>query len=932
MPDLLARLEAALADRYRVDREIGRGGMATVYLAQDLKHHRPVALKVLMPELAAALGPERFLREIELSARLTHPHILPLHDSGNADGFLYYVMPYVEGESLRERLTREKQLPVDDALQISREVADALSYANSHGVIHRDIKPENILLESGHAVVADFGIARAIDQAGGEKLTETGLAIGTPAYMSPEQAMGSGELDGRCDVYALGCVLYEMLSGEVPYTATTPQALFAKKLSEPLPRISVVRETVPAAIETALSKALAKVPADRFATVGQFAEAIVAGAFVAEPSRSRPQVRRRWTGAVGAAVLVAAAAATAARMGLFAARGATPIGPRPYTIVAAFDGSAPAAVRAAARTLLAAVLDESNVVQAVPEDRTQRGLTLAGRADTTPLDEGLAYELAVRGGIRTVVTGTLDQVGSTFALAVRVVDVTDSAVLLTTRERVGAEDDLLDAVDRAGRQLRRGLGERAEAIRTNRAASEVMTPSFAAYVKYTDGSRLPSAGRLALLHEALRLDPDFAAAWVDAAWSYYNMGYADSATAALSEALARPERLTAPGLLACQGLAAILRNDVPAAVPVYREMVEKYGRGHNSLGLTLTRLGRLSDAEEQFRIVAAGPFPSLIAISNLAEVQAKLGRVEDALRTVGDLVHEPAIRQWFTVQLMLLQQDWAGAESLAVLLDRDQSAGAWRRAAVFARATVHGVRGQVAKSLQVLDSAEASRLAAGAQPSWAFGGAGLLLRYAASEARVTSFPDCPHRGVAEILILCGLHSALAGDTARARGALEILSRRPPAALSPLGAGPRVLEAGIAVRAGRWEVVPPLLATAVGWLWPARGTVDAGNVARWLVASAYEQLGHVDSAASVYEVLASPPEVLKGQRDWNVHQGLVAFSFAHFRLGRLYMQLGEYAEAKEHYATFLQTFTQPDPEYAWMVSEARTELEKLARGR
>ena len=210
--------------------------MATVYLAEDVKHHRRVAVKVLRAELAAALGPERFLREIEIGAQLHHPHILPLYDSGGAAGFLYYVMPYVEGESLRDRLAREKQLPLDDALQIAREVADALSYAHSHDVVHRDIKPENILLESGHAVVADFGIARAITAAGGEKLTETGLALGTPAYMSPEQAAGSKELDGRSDLYSLGCVLYEMLAGQPPFTGPTVQSLTHQHLTvEPPP-------------------------------------------------------------------------------------------------------------------------------------------------------------------------------------------------------------------------------------------------------------------------------------------------------------------------------------------------------------------------------------------------------------------------------------------------------------------------------------------------------------------------------------------------------------------------------------------------------------------------------------------------------------------------------------------------------------------------
>jgi len=305
MADLLERLTTALADRYRVDREIGRGGMAHVFLARDLKLDRPVAVKVLRPDFAASLGTERFLREITLAAKLEHPHILAIHDSGEADGLLYYVMPYVEGESLRQRLEREKQLSVDEALQISREVADALSCAHSRGVIHRDIKPENILLQSGHAVVADFGIARAVTAAGGAKLTETGLAIGTPAYMSPEQAAGSADLDGRSDLYSLGCVLFEMLSGETPYTGPTPQAILAKKLNEPLPHISVVRKTVPAEMEVALTRALARVPADRFPTAGQFAEALTrtAGTEV-DATRPAPRAARRWRRPATAALAV----------------------------------------------------------------------------------------------------------------------------------------------------------------------------------------------------------------------------------------------------------------------------------------------------------------------------------------------------------------------------------------------------------------------------------------------------------------------------------------------------------------------------------------------------------------------------------------------------------------------------------------------------
>jgi serine/threonine-protein kinase len=274
MADALDRLVQALADRYEVEGELGHGGMATVYLAQDIKHRRDVAIKVFRPELAAALGSERFLREVEITASLNHPHILPLLDSGQADSFLYYVMPYVEGESLRDRLKREAQLPVDEAVRIARDVAAALSYAHSHDVIHRDIKPENVLSSAGEAVVADFGIACAITKAGGEQLTETGISVGTPVYMSPEQAGGVKEIDARSDIYSLGCVLYEMLGGEPPFTGPTAQAVIARHAVDPVPPLHTVRATVPDAVEAAVLRALAKVPADRFATVQQFADAL----------------------------------------------------------------------------------------------------------------------------------------------------------------------------------------------------------------------------------------------------------------------------------------------------------------------------------------------------------------------------------------------------------------------------------------------------------------------------------------------------------------------------------------------------------------------------------------------------------------------------------------------------------------------------------
>ena len=268
------RLTSALSDRYRIERELGQGGMATVYLAEDLRHGRKVAVKVLLPELAAVLGAERFLSEIHVTAALQHPHILPLFDSGQADGQLFYVMPYIEGESLRSRLDRERQLPIDDALRISREVGSALSYAHRHHVIHRDIKPENILLHDGHALVADFGIALAVTSAGGGRLTQTGLSLGTPQYMSPEQATGEREIDARSDLYSLAAVTYEMLASEPPHTGNTMQAVIARMLTERPRSVRSLRPSVPDHVASALDVALERIPADRWNSIDEFENAL----------------------------------------------------------------------------------------------------------------------------------------------------------------------------------------------------------------------------------------------------------------------------------------------------------------------------------------------------------------------------------------------------------------------------------------------------------------------------------------------------------------------------------------------------------------------------------------------------------------------------------------------------------------------------------
>src|SRR3954463_10049779 len=306
---------ASLATRYRVERELGRGGMATVYLAHDVKHDRKVAIKVLKPELAAVLGADRFVVEIKTTAALQHPHILPLFDSGTADGQLYYVMPYIEGETIREKLNRETQFGVDEAVRVAREVADALDYAHRHGVIHRDIKPENILLHDGRAMVMDFGIALAVSAAAGGRMTETGLSLGTPHYMSPEQATAEKEITGRSDIYSLATVLYEMLAGNPPHVGASAQQVIMKIITEPAASVTKYRKSVPPNVAAALSKGLEKLPADRFESAAAFAAALTNSTFASGAATASTAVAHRTRTRVvsaGAGAIIGAIATIAA--------------------------------------------------------------------------------------------------------------------------------------------------------------------------------------------------------------------------------------------------------------------------------------------------------------------------------------------------------------------------------------------------------------------------------------------------------------------------------------------------------------------------------------------------------------------------------------------------------------------------------------------
>jgi len=472
--DPFAELNAALAGHYIIDRELGRGGMALVYLARDVRHERFVALKTLRPEIAMALGRERFLREIKLAARLQHPNILPVYDSGVADGLLFYVMPFVEGESLRERLEREPQLPLDDALQITREVADALSYAHSHDVVHRDIKPENIMLSGGHAIVTDFGIARAVSAAGGDKLTETGLAIGTPAYMPPEQAAGTGQVDRRSDIYSLACVLYETLAGQPPFTGPTAQAIMARHSLDSVPRLKIVREAIPDELETVIERALEKVPADRYQTAEQFSNALTTASTgrisrVTGGRRPTPPGRSRWRRPIpvtgGLLLLAAITWLVISRRGPARPSG-TGMDVRRVAVLYFQDQSPDSSLGYLADGLSEALIDQLSAIRAL--DVVSRGGVAPFRGRDVSRDS-IARAL----GAGTLVEGAVEPIGSRARVTVRLVDGASGADVRRQSFElpIGAPLALRDSlVSQAALFLRERLGDEVK-LREERAGT-----------------------------------------------------------------------------------------------------------------------------------------------------------------------------------------------------------------------------------------------------------------------------------------------------------------------------------------------------------------------------------------------------------------------------------------------------------------------------
>jgi tRNA A-37 threonylcarbamoyl transferase component Bud32/tetratricopeptide (TPR) repeat protein/TolB-like protein len=534
MSSQFERLAAALAGQYRIVRELGQGGMAVVYLADDLKHKRQVALKVLRPELAATLGSERFLREIETVAGLTHPHILPLYDSGEAGGFLYYVMPYIEGESLRDRLTREGELPVAESVRILCDVVDALAKAHSQGVVHRDIKPDNVLLADRHAVVADFGVAKAVSEATGrDKLTTAGVALGTPAYMSPEQGMADPHIDHRSDIYAVGAVAYELLTGQPPFTAATPQGVLSAHVTEAPEPVTARRPSVSPALSQLVMKCLEKKPADRWQSAEELLaplEALATPSGGITPTETRPLPatnRRRRVALAGAGLVLLGALAT----GRILLTGSGPALDPDKAVVAPFENQT--------------TLDSLDVFSDILADYLANQIVRTGLVDVVPSSvvremvtgdaaSGTSQGLAEATGAGILISGSYFVQGDSLVVHAQVID-GNSASVVTPVGPIGAPSS--EPMSAAASFARRLLGSLALIKNPDAPPASVagQVPSYEAYRDYF-ASREPFlqgryADALELLYRALRVDSTFAAAllWAGSTeWSNGDIGRADS--------------------------------------------------------------------------------------------------------------------------------------------------------------------------------------------------------------------------------------------------------------------------------------------------------------------------------------------------------------------------------------------------------------------
>jgi tetratricopeptide (TPR) repeat protein len=1042
--DLLERLKAALSDRYRIERELGSGGMAMVYLAQDLKHERQVAVKVLRPELAAALGPERFHQEIKIAANLTHPHILPLHDSGDADGFLYYVMPHIEGESLRDKLAKEGELPIGEAVRILRDVVDALSEAHDKGVVHRDIKPDNVLLAKHHAMVTDFGVAKAVSEAtGAQKLTTDGVALGTPAYMSPEQAAADRHIDHRADIYAVGALAYELLTGRPPFTGATPQEVLAAHVTQAPDPVTKYRESVPPALEQLVMKCLEKKAADRWQSADELlpllevlatpsggmtptgTQPVAAIDYEAAAKRAHPVrvaalfglaavgvlaivyvlvmqlglpdwvfvsavgllvlalpitlltghherqralaqttsasvttpatgLRRwlRWRRAfVVGALAFAGLAVLATGYMVMRLLGVGPagtlvttgvLGERDRLIVADFENRTDDSTLGASVTEAFRIdLGQSPVLRLTDVSDVALVLQRMSRDPNSPLDRETALEVAVREGIKAVVVGEVGPVGGGFVLSARVLAAADGDQLLGLRETADGNTELIPAIDRLSAKLRERIGESLRTIRANEPLEQVTTASPDALRKYSQGIRAFDAGdygrAIPLLEEAIGVDTAFAMAYRKLAVSLNN-AFAGQSRQNWAAAKAFEHRDRLPDIeryLATAHYHYEVEWDPNEVRTNYLNVLDIQPDNYtalNNLALLFNALNQPAEAEE-YALRATEVKNSGPAFTNAISAQVRQGafeRADSTLRRFETAAPNHPSALFLRGQWISAQRDFENAEAHFLgLRERFATRPGPLAGSTAFLAVLSEVKGKLAAAERywrelVNFAVEDDQAADYVDRAMGIAWIDLGYRNAPTQAlakvddALAHYPletmsaiDRPYLDLAEFYAGAGLPDRAAplvdeyeqevDEALRRRARDDIYEAR----------------AAIAIAEGMFD-------EAISLLQAAKEEERCTICGDFDLARAYDRAGRVDSALVEYERLLS--ETFRNR----VFRDAFALAPTYKRLGELYEERGEREKALENYNSFLELWSDADPELQDQVQDVRGRIARLVQ--
>ena len=961
MAELLGQLEHALGTAYRLERELGGGGMSRVYLAEELALGRQVVIKVLPPDLAAAINVERFRREIQLAARLQHPHVVPLLAAGSAGDLLYYTMPFIEGESLRAKLAREGELPIPEAVRYLRDVVDALAYAHEQGVLHRDIKPDNVMVTRHHALVTDFGVAKALSEAGGQAatgFTSAGVAMGTPAYMAPEQAAADPTIDHRADIYSLGAMAYEMLAGHPPFSGRTSQQLLAAHVSRAPEPLATARPTVPPELTAIVMRCLEKRPADRWqsaeellralesiATPGSGTSATSAVPTVVTPAHPAPaRPGRRAATAVGAAIVVLGIAVLGLRAGGFLggrslmARGV--LRDREPILVSEFQSPpADSALGGAVTEAFRIDLAQSPSLTVVQPEYVQQVLARMQRDPRASLDPALGREVAIRDGIKAFVAGDVAHAGTGFVISARLVATESGDALVSLRETADDSTRILGAIDRLSRAMRQRIGGSLGSVRRSERLEDVTTPSLAALRKYSQALSADREGdnerAISLLREAVELDSSFAMAYRKLGVELSNTGGRKSQQIdAFTKAYQHRERLTDKERYLTQAAyETYVNGDRDRAITAYRSLLDldpgnPYALNNLSIALSEARAFAQS-AELSRRAIKTAPDGSPY-YGNLITAQVGMGQVDSAeatLRLLQSRMPNDPYGGMIQASFVAARGDYDSARAIIRRMQaaRPESPN-WQTLTNAELASLSLTEGRLAQADEYLQAAGQASQAEGLPERalvFALGRAAIDMWYrgqperarqrmdAALQQTPLSRFDPADRPYLEL----ALFYAEAGRPDRARGFLAEYERLVPEGLRRLQSVARHAAAGSIALAERrrQEAIDEFRQQDQG---------DCVTCALGSLGRAYDNAGQADSAVAVYERYVNTPYTFR------VFSDAIWLARTYYRLGELYEARGNRAKAAENYAKFVRLWKDADPELRPKVLDAKSRLKAL----